>query len=187
MPSRKSVPLLKGYFYHVFNRVAKGLKLFYGDQDYLYYLKLWREVDFTTCARLLAYCLMPTHYHLLLQITDEELFPRKMSYFFNTYLHNLKEQHHLKGPFFPQRYKAKLITDDSYLMAVCCYIHLNPVGAELVGRIEDWPYSNYPEFINRRNGVLIDRELYKEFIDTPEDYEKFIKERYDEKRIEDFI
>jgi len=187
MPSRKSVPLIKEHFYHIYNRVAKGLRLFYDDNDYIYYLKLWREVDFLPSARLLAYCLMPTHYHLLVQIIDEKLFPRKMSYFFNTYLHNLKVRHHLQGPFFPQRYKAKYITDNHYLMAVCCYIHLNPVEAGLVERIEDWPYSNYLEFINKRNGVLLDRELHNEFIESPEEYEKFINERYDEDQIEGFI
>ena len=59
--------------------------------------------------------------------------------------------------------------------------------AGLVENIEDWPYLNYPEFINKRNGILIDHELYKEFIESPEMYEKFINERHDEDQIKGFI
>jgi putative transposase len=80
MPSRKA-PLINSYYYHIYNRVVEGRKLFYAPQHYTFYLTLWKEVDFSPCCRLCAYCLMPNHYHYLVQITDAALFPKKNQLF----------------------------------------------------------------------------------------------------------
>ena len=58
----------------------------------------------------------------------------------------------IKGPFFPARYKAKIVQDEKYLIGLCYYIHLNPLKAGLVKSLDDWPFSNYPEFVGKRNG-----------------------------------
>ena len=185
MPSR-SVPLVNGLYYHIFNRVSESKKLFYSQADYISYLTLWQDVDFSTCCKLIAYCLMPNHYHYLLQITDERLFPRKLSYFFNKYLKSLNTKRNEQGRYFENRFKAKVIEDERYLVGVCCYIHLNPVKANLVLSPRDWPFSNYLEFIGRRKGVLWDRLFLKEYFQSPSEYEEFIKSEYDETEVDQF-
>ena len=186
MPSRK-VPIINGNFYHIFNRVVKGRRLFYKTENYLFYLNLWKEVDFSTCCRLIAYCLMPNHYHYLIQIIDAALFPRKISYFFNRYLKSLNVSKKETGRYFENRFQAKLIDNERYLIGVCCYIHLNPIKANLVTSLDQWPFSNYLEFIGKRNGKLWDRKFFEEYIQFPSEYKEYIKSRYTEDGLGPYI
>ncbi|MCK5145495.1 transposase [bacterium] len=155
MPKRK-VPLINDHFYHVYNRVEKGRKLFYNDEHYLFFLKLWLDVDFKSSCKILAYCLMPTHFHYLLQVLDSDLFSKKMSYFFNRYCKSLNTQTNQTGNIFPNRFKAKIITDEKYLTGLCGYIHMNPVRTEMVSAPEQWPYSNYLSCIGRGEDKICD-------------------------------
>jgi len=186
MPIRK-VPLIENQYYHIYNRVIEGRKLFYEEQNYILYLKLLKEVDFSSCCRLCAYCLMPTHYHYLVQITDADVFPKKMSYFLNRYLKSLSSAKDETGRYFKNRFQAKLIDNDEYLIMVCGYIHLNPIKANLVTSLAQWPYSNYLEFIGKRNGTLWDRTFFETYIRSPEQYEHYLRSKYTEKDIESYI
>jgi putative transposase len=177
MPSRK-VPLINGNYYHIYNRVVEERKLFYSQENYLFYLKLWKEVDFSLCCRLCAYCLMPTHYHDLIQITDANLFPKKISYFFNRYLKSLSSSRNETGRYFENRFQAKYVDDESYLLTVCCYIHLNPIKAKLVTALDQWPYSNYLEFIGKRPGALWDRTFFDQYIQSSQNYEHYMTSQY---------
>ena len=186
MPKRK-VALINGHFYHVYNRVAENQKLFYKKENYIYFLKLWIEVDFTLSCRILAYCLMPNHYHFLLKITDADLFPRKVSYFFNRYCKALNKQRDETGSLFPHRFKAKLIGDEKYLTSLCGYIHMNPVCSELVKRPEEWPYSNYLSCIRKGEDKIADQAYFKQMILSGSDYEKFILNRYNEDNLGPYL
>jgi len=186
MPTR-NVPLINGYFYHIYNRVVEGRKLFYSDENYLFYLRRWKEVDFSTCCRLIAYCLMPNHYHYLVQITDAVLFPKKISYFFNRYLKSLNASRKETGRYFQDRFKAKWVDNEKYLIGVCCYIHLNPVKANLVPTLNQWPFSNYLEFIGKRNGELCDRNFFNTYFQSPLAYENYIQSRYSEEELEAYL
>ena len=186
MPTR-IVPLINGNFYHVYNRVIEGRSLFYSHQNYRFYLELWKDVDFSTCCRLIAYCLMPNHYHYLVQITDAVLFPKKISYFFNRYLKSLNASRKESGRYFTNRFNAKWINDERYLIGVCCYIHLNPVKANLVASVDQWPFSNYLEFIGKRKGELFDKEFFEEYIQSSVDYENYIKSRYSDESLERYV
>ena len=186
MPSRK-VKLTNNCFYHIFNRTLDGRQLFYSNSDYIAYLKLWKEVDFTTCVRILAYCLMPNHFHYLFLITDETLFPRKISYFFNKYLTRLNALRNESGNFFKGRYQAKLVKDLQYLISLCGYIHLNPVEAGIVNVPEKWVFSNYLEFIGKRNGTLFDVELFDEYIKSSDYYVEYLKTRYSSDSLGPFL
>lgn len=186
MPSRK-VSLLNGYYYHVYNRVVTGRKLFYTEQNYLFYLKLWKEVDFSPCCRICAYCLMPTHYHYLVRITDAALFPKKISYFFNRYLKSLNSVRQETGRYFKNRFQVRLIDTEDYLITVCGYIHLNPVKANLVTSSEQWPYSNYLEFMGQRHGTLWDQTFFGQYIQHPANYEQYLRLKYTEEGLAPYI
>ncbi|RPH95285.1 MAG: transposase [Calditrichaeota bacterium] len=174
MPTRKT-PLLDGFGYHIYNRVNDDVQLFYGDSDYCLFLKLWRESRFEECCRLYAYCLMPNHYHLLLKFTHADQFPGKMSRLFDRYLKKLNRTIQHSGRFFDNRFKNKIITDDSFLVYLCTYIHRNPLEAGLVQQLEEWPYSNYLEFVGKRRGKLWDEEFFHLYFSNHEDYEALIK------------
>ena len=186
MPRRK-IPLIKDNYYHIFNRTIPGRKLFYSNNNYVFYLKLWQDVDFSTCCNLAAYCLMPNHYHYLLKITDPELFPRKLSYLFDKYLKTLNKFRNETGHFFSDRFKAKWIDDEQYLLSLCCYIHLNPIKANLVNSLDKWPYSNYLEFMGKRKGILWDKQFFKDFIETPSTYQEFMQSIYSEDNLEKYL
>lgn len=83
------------------------------------------------------------------------------------------------------------IDRDEYLIHLCRYIHQNPVKASLVTRPENWPYSNYLDWVGKRNGTLIDRSLVKEYFASAEEYQNFVHNFQDEQMtqstIKDFI
>jgi putative transposase len=186
MPIR-NVPIVDGHYYHVFNRAVEGRQLFYSKRHYLKYLKLWNEVDFTPACRVLAYCLMPNHFHCLVLITSARLFVRKISYFLNKYLKFLNAVRDESGPYFRNRFKAKVIEDEKYLIGVCGYIHLNPMKGGLVKSLDEWPYSNYLEFVGKRQGLIFDEMFYDEYIGSPEEYREFLCSRYSEDVIEPYV
>lgn len=186
MPSRK-IELLNNNFYHVYNRTVKSRQLFYTHKDYLDYLKLWDEIDFSKCARIFAFCLMPNHYHYLILVTDETLFPKKISYFFNKYLKRLNALRKESGIFFKDRYKVRVVTEYKYLISLCGYLHLNPVKADLVELPENWEFSNYLEFIGNRNRYAFDRELFSEFVKSTDHYLEFLKTRYSQNNLGNFL
>jgi putative transposase len=186
MPSRK-IPLMNGYFYHIYNRVIEEKQLFYSDRNYLFFLKLVQQLELTSACRLLAYCLIPTHYHLLVEITDSKSFPQIMSHLFDCYLKTISKALQLEGRFFQNRFKNKLVTDTSYLIRLCCYIHMNPVRAGLVHRLEEWPYSNYLEFVGKRKGKLWDETFFRSYFAECSEYEQLIKNTYSENGLEPFL
>jgi len=63
-----------------------------------------------------------------------------------------------------------------YLLHLCRYIHRNPLQTGIVVRPEQWHYSNYLEFIEQREGTLVDREFVKENFGSPEEYRNFVME-----------
>jgi putative transposase len=186
MPTRK-IPLVNDQYYHIYNRVHEGAKLFYSNFNYLFFLNLWQEIDFTKCCRVLAYCLMPNHYHFLLQMTDAEKFPRKISYLFDRYFKTINATRKLHGRFFENRFKNKLVDENRYIIRLIYYIHMNPVKAGLAIRLEDWPYSNYLEFIGKRTGKMWDAEFFYTHFKDFSEYEHLIKETYSEIGLEPYL
>jgi len=78
------------------------------------------------------------------------------------------------GTLFEGRFQAKHIYTDAYLLHLCRYIHANPVKGRLVQSPEDWPYSNYQEWIGLRDGTLIDRQFVSDQFPNPAEYAAFV-------------
>ena len=90
----------------------------------------------------LAYCLMTTHYHLLVQTPQANL-DRAMHRLNSGYAHWFNKRHGCSGHLFKRRYGAELVTTESYLLHVARYIVLNPVRARICRDPADWPWSSY--------------------------------------------
>jgi len=82
-----------------------------------------------------------------------------------------------------------LVETDEQLVHVVRYIHVNPIKAGLVGRPEDWRYSNYLEWIETRSGTLVDREFIRNYFASPGEYREFVssylEENFEESRFND--
>ena len=118
-------------WYHVMNRGRRGESVFRKKEDYLAFIELLRETVDMWNLREGAYCLMPGHYHLLIQTPDANL-SRCMRHVNGVYTQRFNRNHVLDGQLFRGRYKAILVEGDSYLLELLRYVHRNPLEAGLV-------------------------------------------------------
>jgi len=170
----------QGQYYHIYNRGAGKGKIFFKDGNYQYLLRLVKEYYRKHGATIIAYCLMPNHYHFLLRQEIEEPLSKFVGVLFNAYVQALNFQHGRTGTLFESRFKHKCVDKWEYLMMLCRYIHLNPVQAKLVARPEDWAYSNYREWIGMRDSALIDKVFVQDHFQSADDYVKFVNDVEDE-------
>ena len=172
----------QGQYYHIYNRGAGKGKIFFNDANYEYLLRLVKEYYQKHGATVIAYCLMPNHYHFLLRQETDILLSKFMQVLFNGYVQALNLQQRRTGTLFEGRFKHKCVDKWEYLMVLCRYIHLNPVKAKMVARPEDWAYSNYREWIGLRDGTLVDKVFMQENFSSAEEYVRFVNDVEDEKR-----
>jgi REP element-mobilizing transposase RayT len=176
-------PFLKGYYYHIFNRGIDGLNIFYSQANYIYLLKKIKTSVQDYGVSLIAYSLMPNHYHFLaLQETDRPL-SEWIQWLFNGYGQAMNKQLNRCGTLFQGRAKHILIDKEAYLIHLVRYIHYNPVAANLVNSVEKWAYSNYLEWIEKRKGTLVNMPFIRSYFSTSKEYQEFIEKYAIEKKL----
>ena len=138
-PRRGDVPAGS---YHVVTRSAGPIPIYLDDEDrtwFCTYLLRAIKAHGWTCR---AFCLMTTHYHLLLQVPENAL-QKGMQRLNGCYARRFNARHERKGHLFGERYYADAIESDGQLLAVHRYIARNPVKAGLVRTPEEWPWTSY--------------------------------------------
>ena len=90
----------------------------------------------------ITYCVMGTHYHLLVETTNEDL-SRAMERLNGLYARSFNRRHGLSGHVFERRFHSELVERDSHLLEACRYIVLNPVRAGICELPEEWPWSSH--------------------------------------------
>ncbi|MBE3124062.1 MAG: transposase [Acidobacteria bacterium] len=131
-----------GAFYHVFSRGNQKQPVFLSDDDRFFFLKCLREAHEKYRVIVHVYCLMPNHYHLILETPLGNL--SNMMHFLNTaYTVYFNTKHKRCGHLFQGRYKSILIEAESYAQELSRYIHLNPVRSKIVEYPEQYPWSAY--------------------------------------------
>lgn len=131
-----------GYCYHVLNRGNARRTVFHKDGDYAAFIKLLREAGERTPIRLLAYCLMPNHFHLVVwPIKDGDL-SVYMQWLLTAHVRRYHRHYHSTGHVWQGRFRAFPIQEDDHLFAVWRYVERNPLRANLVERAEDWRWSS---------------------------------------------
>lgn len=129
-----------GYF-HVFARgTAAGGPLFRDDEDCSTFVTLAYDEGRRHGWTYHAYCLLGTHYHLVVESRREAL-SRGLQRLNGLYARNFNLRHDRFGHVFAGRFSARAIEDESYLYDACTYVVLNPVRAGLCDRVEAWPWS----------------------------------------------
>jgi REP element-mobilizing transposase RayT len=142
-----------GAIYHVMNRGDRREAIFRNDEDRKLFLSTLGETCDKTGWQVHALCLMPNHFHLVVETPGANLVAG-MKWFLGTYTGRFNRRHKLFGHLFSGRYKA-LIVDGSgtgYLKTVCDYVHLNPTRAKLLRPeqpLRTYRWSSWPEYLKK--------------------------------------
>lgn len=130
------------YCYHVINRGNGRAEVFHADGDYQAFVTFLKEASERVPMRLLAYCLMPNHFHLALWPHHDGDLSRWIQWLLTAHVRRYHRWHDSSGHVWQGRFKAFPIEQDAHLLTVLRYIELNPVRAHLVARADDWRWSS---------------------------------------------
>ena len=130
--------------YHVINRANARLKIFFKEEDYRLFESVLVEGIEKYDVRLLAYCLMPNHFHLVLYPKQDGDVQKFMQWITLTHTQRWHVQNKTigSGHLYQGRYKSFLIERDKHLLSVIRYVERNPLRAKLVKRVESWEFSS---------------------------------------------
>ena len=132
--------MLQGSHFHVTARATGGVALFEDDSDRGAFINLFVHTAFASRWKCHAYCLMTTHYHLLLETSQPSL-SKGMHRINGIYAQGFNRRHGRKGHLFEQRFSARVIEAEEHFEAACRYILENPVRAGFCDRTDLWPWS----------------------------------------------
>ncbi|MEZ4865822.1 MAG: transposase [Caldilineaceae bacterium] len=164
-----------GHCYHVYNRGVNRGPIFFTEENWGFFIRRIREYFKPEFVTILAYCLMPNHYHLLLRLKIDEFSSKIMQPFSTSYTKAINKQQNRVGPLFQGKFKAELVDRDEYLTYLSKYIHLNPVKAGLVQSPAVWAYSSYRDYIGMRSGTLPSPQLILERFPNQQAYQQFVE------------
>jgi putative transposase len=133
-----------GIIYHVLNRGVGRRTLFDKPDDYEAFEKVLEEVVERTRVRLLCYCLMPNHWHLLLWPREDGELSEVLRWLTVTHTQRWHAQRNSAGtgPVYQGRFKSFPVQSDEHFLTVARYVERNPVRAHLAARADDWRWSS---------------------------------------------
>lgn len=146
---------LPGALYHTMARGNRGQRTFEDKLDYQTFLKIISELKTRKPFLLHAYCLMPNHLHLLMEVNRFSL-ATIMQNLLTRYSKRFNIRHQRLGHLFQGRYKAIHCQKDAYLQELVRYIHLNPVRAKLIKDPKAWAWSSHRQYLGHHKEELAD-------------------------------
>jgi putative transposase len=159
-----------GEMYHCLNRSVGKQQIFNDVSDYKLFEDILEEVNEITSVDILAYTIMPNHFHLVLQPRqDGDLsdFMKRLTVT-HTQRHRVKTKTVGTGPVYQGRYKSFLIQEEIHLLTVLRYVERNPLTAQLVSRADEWEYGS---IYRRHHGTPEAKKLLTPWpVPEPEDY-----------------
>lgn len=185
-----------GHTYHVYNQGNNRQKLFFEQDNYRYFLEKIRKELLPYCD-ILAWCLMPNHFHLLITVHEDYIHEhstqnkgkfvnplnRKIGTIQSSYTKAINNRYGRSGSLFRQKTKAKDLSVQEHQKmdtAVNCffYIHQNPLKAGLVTKMENWSFSSFKDYAGLRNGDLCNKELARDIFKLPHNPSDFYQLSY---------
>ena len=170
--------MLPGEKYHLFNHANGRENIFIEPKNYAFFLQRL-AIHILPVCKLFSYCLMPNHFHLVLEIHNEEelillwqkpdadcklnqpdlthKISKSFGNLFSSYTQSFNKVYNRKGSLFIPSMKMEKITDDNYFCKVIYYAHANPVHHGFTKTIEDWPHSSYKIFFST-NSTKLERD-----------------------------
>ena len=174
MPRRK-IQFEKGAYYHIYNRGADRRSIFLNPENYRYATELIETYLTPLQITMIAYCLLPNHYHWLVRQHGEAKAGLLAQRVFNAYVKAFNNSNDRSGTLFEDRYSAIVVSSDEYLRHLCRYIHANPVRHGLATAPELWPHSNYLDWIEQRSSKLVDQTFVKVHFPAPGAYQTYVE------------
>ena len=198
MPSR-SIPFVNLECYHVINRGVAQIPIFTNKVDYkrfintmLYYKIEGPKPRFSLFSRsnnlidfkkrvveIICYCLMPNHFHILLQQQKEGGVTEFVSKLSNSYTKYFNTKNKRSGPLFQGEFKAVHIETDNQLIHLSRYIHLNPLVGFVTKNLETYHWTSYLEYAGKSNNNTCSKELVLSQFKSPAEYSKFVLDQED--------
>jgi len=160
--------LAPGNSYHIYNQGNNKQPIFFEKENYLFFLRKMK-LHILPYSTLMAYCLMPNHFQWFLHLnkksyidnkiserTRDKLLTRNIATLLSSYTQAINNRYNRTGSLF--RHKTKAVKIDTQIYGITClhYIHRNPIRADLVKQLVNWPFSSFPDYVSNRNGTLIE-------------------------------
>ena len=174
--AQRSVKFAQGEYYHIYNRGCGRANIFRESENYLYLFRLVQKKLPQFQVTFIAYCLMPNHYHFLLRQNTDISVGNFVQSVFNSYSKAFNKRYKRSGTLFEGPFQAKHINKQEYLIHLCRYIHRNPVDAGLVKSPEEWPFSDYCNWIGVKESTYIDKDFIENIFYSAKEYETFVIE-----------
>lgn len=199
MPYRFT-PFADQSFYHIYNRGVEKRIIFLDERDYQRFLQTLYHYQFdkpvpsfskrkglnsqnftqnTPIVEIIAFCLMPNHFHLLIKQCKENGVSEFMSKVINSYTKYFNARHKRVGPLLQGMFKAVSIDSDIQLMHVSRYIHLNPFVSNLTRDLDNYLYSSYPDYIGLAKGKICNKKPVLNLFKDSDDYKEFVVDHSD--------
>ena len=133
-----------GLIYHVLNRANARMTIFETDEDYAAFESVLEEAVERTRTRLLAYCVMPNHWHLIVWPRQDGELSRFVGWLTLTHTQRWHAQRHSRGSghVYQGRFKSFPVQGDEHFLSVCRYVERNALRANLVERAEKWRWCS---------------------------------------------
>ena len=193
MPSR-IFPFTSDSFYHIYNRGSEKRRIFENSRDYQRFIKTLKYYQIEgpkprfskfpsltvnkldeskKIVEIVAYCLMPNHFHLLIKPIKDAGITEFLSKLSNSYTKYYNTKNDRVGPLFQGEFKAVLIESNEQLVHVSRYIHLNPLVSGIIKNINQYEWSSYQDYVENKNDFCSKEDILYFFKDS-KDYEKFV-------------
>ena len=184
MPRKPRIELAGQY--HVINRGVAQVRIFEESADYEYFEELMCFYAKSFGITIHNYCFMSNHYHILLEIQSENLskFMRQLNMNYSIYFNKKNKR---TGHLWQGRFKSWYVTDEAYLYTLMCYIEQNPLKANMVKDIKEYPYSSYRYFLDYENipECLQDSWIVQNHKDDTEAIEAFLTSPVDAQQLQE--
>jgi REP element-mobilizing transposase RayT len=172
---RRARLLYSGSYHHVMNRGLVGSNIFLGDKLKSYFLNFLSKKSKKLKIRLLAYCIMDNHYHLILQNSSGKLsgFMKQLNGHYGIIYRKNKGE---RGYVFQGRYKSTLIQEGPYLRMSIVYVLLNPVRAGLVENPYDYKWSSIGEYFIDNKKSIVDKVFIEDIFQSKTTFDELLGE-----------
>ena len=138
-----------GAHYHVINRGNAGGDIFISERDKEKFFEYLEKAVERYGIIIHAYCLMTSHYHLLIETPLPNL-SQAVKWINVSYATYFNRKRNRRGHLFQGRFKSIIVDADEYLKPLSRYIHLNPIRAKMVDKLDSYPWSSYPAYVGKR-------------------------------------
>lgn len=176
----------KGEYYHIYNRGNAGDDIFIDLEDYWFFLQrlrlnLYPEESFKFRIRqlpansfsIIAYCLMPNHFHFLLRQNSNIPTSKLVTKICSSYSKYFNKKYKRVGHVFQDQFKQVIISDDSYLLWLSAYIHQNPNVAGIIKNPEEYLWSSYKYYLENKGYLSCDNKVVMDQFRSVAEYKKF--------------